>query len=44
MEWLLEVADLRGGHSTVIDLDKVQFDTGLSERFFTERTLMRTKW
>jgi hypothetical protein len=44
MEWLLEVADLRGGHSTVIDLAKVQFDTGLSERFFTERTLMRTKW
>ena len=44
MEWLLEVSDLRGGHSTVIDLEKVQFDTGLSERFFTERTLMRTKW
>jgi hypothetical protein len=44
MEWLLEVSDLRGGHSTVIDLQKVQFDTGMSERFFTERTLMRTKW
>jgi len=44
MEWLLEVTDLRGGHSTIIPLDKVQFDTGMSERFFTERTLMRTKW
>jgi len=44
MEWLLEVADLRGKHSTVIDLQKVQFDQGLSEKLFTERALMRTKW
>ena len=44
MEWLLEVSDLRGKHSTVIDLQKVQFDQGLSEKLFTERALMRTKW
>ena len=44
MEWLLEVSDLRSGHSTIIDLEEVQFDQGLPEKFFTERTLMRTKW
>lgn len=44
MEWLLEVQDLRGNHSTIIDLEKVQFDQGLSEKLFTERALSRTKW
>lgn len=44
MEWLLEVSDLRSYHSTIIDLEEVQFDQGLPEKFFTERTLMRTKW
>jgi hypothetical protein len=44
MEWLLEVSDLRSDHSTIIDLEEVQFDQGQPENFFTERTLMRTKW
>jgi hypothetical protein len=44
MEWLLEVSDLRSNHSTIIDLQEVKFDQGLSEKLFTERTLMRTKW
>lgn len=44
MEWLLEVSDLRSNHSTIIDLREVTFDQGLSEKLFTERTLMRTKW
>ena len=34
----------RSNHSTIIDLQKVQFDQGLSEKLFTERALMRTKW
>ena len=44
MEWLLEVADLRSGHNTIINIEEVKFDVGLKEKFFTERTLMRTKW
>jgi hypothetical protein len=44
MEWLLEVAELRSNHSTIIDLEEVKFDQGLSEKLFTERALMRTKW
>jgi len=44
MEWLLEVSDLRGGHSTIIDLTKVEFNTGLTEKYFTLRTLKRMKW
>lgn len=44
MEWLLEVSDLLGDHNTIINLEEVRFDQGLQEKFFTERTLMRTKW
>jgi hypothetical protein len=43
-EQLLEVFDLRGGHKTIIDVQKHKYDQGLPEKFFTERTLMRTKW
>jgi hypothetical protein len=44
MEWLLEVDNREEKHHTVIALEWVKFDTGLKEMFFTERTLMRTKW
>ena len=44
MEWLLEVAELRGNHSTIIDLTNVEFNTGLTEKYFTQRTLKRMKW
>lgn len=44
MEWLLEVKNLEENHNTIIALEWVKFDTGLKEMFFTERTLMRTKW
>lgn len=44
MEWLLEVSDLRSGHNTIINIEEVKFDVGLKEKFFSERTLMRTKW
>ena len=44
MEWLLEVAELRGEHSTIIDLTNVEFNTGLTEKYFTLRTLKRMKW
>ena len=44
MEWLLEVDNLEEKHNTIISLEWVKFDVGLKELFFTERTLMRTKW
>jgi hypothetical protein len=44
MEWLLEVDNLEEKHNTIIVLEWVKFDVGLKELFFTERTLMRTKW
>lgn len=44
MEWLLEVDNHEEKHNTIITLEWVKFDTGLKEMFFTERTLMRTKW
>ena len=44
MEWLLEVDNHDESHNTIIALEWVKFDTGLKEMFFTERTLMRTKW
>ena len=40
----IETIDLGTQHMSVIDVEKVKYDQGLSERFFTERTLMRTKW
>lgn len=44
MEWLLEVKNFDDNHNTIIYLEWLKFDTGLKEGFFTERTLMRTKW
>jgi hypothetical protein len=44
MEWLLEGVNLEENHRSIVAVERVKFDTGLSEMFFTERTLMRTKW
>ena len=44
MEWLLEGDNLAENHRSTVTFDWVKFDTGLKEMFFTERTLMRTKW
>jgi len=41
---LLECIDLRTGHRTIVTFDKIVFDSGLTESFFTEKTLMRSKW
>jgi len=43
---LLEGKDLLTGHLTVIGFDKkdIQFNSDLQEGFFTEKTLMRSKW
>ncbi len=42
----LEGVDQLTGHTTVIGFlrDKIVFNSGLKEGFFTERTLMRSKW
>ncbi|UCD85866.1 MAG: outer membrane lipoprotein-sorting protein [Deltaproteobacteria bacterium] len=40
----LECANLRTGHKTVITFDDIKFDSGLKERLFSEKALMRTKW
>jgi hypothetical protein len=44
MEWLLEGVNLEENHRSIVTIERVKFDSGLSEMFFTERTLMRTKW
>lgn len=41
---LLECKNLRTGHKTVVTFEEIKFDTGLNERLFTEKTLMRSKW
>jgi len=41
---LLECENLRTGHKTIITFDEIKFDSGLKEGFFTEKTLMRSKW
>jgi len=41
---LLECKNLRTGHRTAVTFDEIKFDSGLQEGFFTEKTLMRTKW
>ncbi|MBL7084877.1 MAG: outer membrane lipoprotein-sorting protein [Candidatus Omnitrophica bacterium] len=41
---LLEVKDLRTGHSTVIEMKDIKFDQGLEESHFSERMLRRSKW
>lgn len=41
---LLECKNLRTGHKTIITFDEIIFDSGLKERLFTEKTLMRSKW
>ena len=41
---LLECKNLTTGHRTVVTFDEIKFDSGLDETFFTEKTLMRTKW
>ena len=40
----LLVENTKTSHSTTIDMVETHFNTGLKERFFTERTLMRSKW
>ena len=40
----IEVIDLRIDHMSNIDVEEVQYDQGLNENFFSERTLMRSKW
>lgn len=44
MQLALEVKDLRSGHRTVILNPDPDYDVGLSERDFTEKTLERSKW
>ncbi len=40
----LEVYDLATGHSTINEIGNIKFNSGQDENFFTEKTLMRTKW
>ena len=42
----LEGVDQLTGHTSVIgfEKDKIEFNSGLQEGFFTEKTLMRSKW
>ena len=40
----IEVIDRRIDHMSIIDIEDVQYDQGLNENFFSERTLMRSKW
>ncbi|MFQ6045723.1 MAG: outer membrane lipoprotein-sorting protein [Gemmatimonadales bacterium] len=37
----LEVTTVRDGHRTVLDLEQLQFDTGLEDEFFSQRQLKR---
>ena len=37
----LEMVSWKSGHRTVLELDQLSFDTGLSDDFFTQRTLKR---
>jgi hypothetical protein len=39
-----EAKDLRQEHLTTVDIEDVIFDQKLKEGFFSEKTLMRTKW
>ena len=39
-----EAKDLRQEHLTPVDIEDVIFDQDIKEGFFSERTLMRTKW
>ena len=41
---LLEVKDLTTGHKTVIEMKNIEYDQGLSEAEFTEKSLMRSRW
>jgi len=41
---LIEGKDLRTGHSTVIINEKITFDQGIPESFFTETTLTESRW
>jgi hypothetical protein len=43
-QMLLEVKDLRSGHRTVIEFKDIEYDQGLSEELFTEKSLMRSRW
>jgi len=40
----LEAKDLRTGHKTIVDMQNIKFDQGLSEELFTEKSLMRSRW
>ncbi len=37
----LEVTTVKDGHRTVLDLEELQFDTGLDDEFFSQRQLKR---
>jgi outer membrane lipoprotein-sorting protein len=43
-EKLLECKNLRNGNSTVIDVNEIKVNQGLSEDEFTEKALMRNAW
>jgi hypothetical protein len=40
----LEAHDLNTGHRTINEIGNIKFNAGQDENFFTEKTLMRTKW
>ncbi len=40
----LEAYDLNTGHSTINEIGNIRFNSGQDENYFTEKTLMRTKW
>ena len=40
----IEVIDTRTQHMSNLDVEEVKYDQGIQENFFTERTLMRSKW
>ena len=42
----IEVEDQRSNHKSIIGFNKedIHFNSGLEEGFFSEKTLMRTKW
>jgi hypothetical protein len=40
----LEAHDLATGHSTINEIGNIKFNSKQDENFFTEKTLMRTKW
>lgn len=39
-----ETHNLLTGHSTISEIGGIKFNSGLDENFFSEKTLMRTKW